>query len=1599
MMFKRLSLPFLFALILLAAAVLPLLAADPPTVVPFGGAQSQPRAAYRALFEHTSQGGRAHWAQTAFGAGTLAFPAGTLYAPEGIAGGSYDRFLLSDTLTVRPALALDTQGTPVALFRSTLAGDYGTAAWELADVREALDVYLWGALRYDILDEEALAVADLSTYKILILPALRWGSEADALSLLDEDALANLQAFVRGGGFLYIQSNAALIAEAAGILPAGTTDLANPLQLAPGEPPNAGRLDLLDPTSPLALSWLTDTLYLLTDPVYHPPETMTVVAEYRNLEGGPQPAILTAEVGQGRVILVDGHPTAPSRRLQLPLFFDAILWATGRRAELFGDAAQTYNPNLDPHLLPAYEPGTPIRFRLTFNNVWDAPLYNVAITETVIGGLNVLSGTIFPAPAALLPQTHPTQTLVVWRFGVVPPGEVELGFTAQTGDEVLQKGELTVGTGRATYFTGQCPGGGTSCLPWGTLPLPGTVNLPADFRRETVRHRPFVLQSRMAARLMLDRDLEPDRHFSIPAEGADLDITVPIENKEDTLAGNLVITDVILLIAPIVDLEDQQTILGQNDGQTVWVRNEPFFYDETGGPYLPADGYAPGQSVTLADWEGDYAVFDVPGGVHYCGRGTVVLRSAGTGNCVTIPVTYSQYITVTADNRLLLPVKILTWRLGDFPGYHYEEPALRYGINSRELFGRRVTFDGSPGTTPEDVVIAGDGGSVYTHLGDYPIFYRDYLTQGTVYVPAAPLSSTITYLDIWSRTHRLSLRAAFYDVFDWASCGVCGYAGDRHAALNVTFGMRADVNGDGVRDEEVLLYPSRLDGADLNIVIKDRALLSDIPGDEMLIDMGVFRGLGVNIRPRYGDWAESWAANVPGTLSISPTLAYDRLYFQHDIPAGGTTVITLYARIDSYADLTREGMIKLHDGARFTYRQQAAGPSRYEVYDSHVQGVIGAAPELSLRKQGMPVQISTYGDDLYYIFTLDDPADPRLLQRNGPGDPFLQSYGFTNAVATLYIGGKEGRSILHSLVRRGEMTRLRIEINNNTGQPFTNVQVQPQPPAGIHVTRTYTDNVPPPIFFDLPFLYAETITDAGRGVYYFDLVVGDAYTGTWGEVITFPIVFSADGAPEGFRLPPVQLGLDGGGGAYRTYGRARRLVLTDSIPAYVTVLSAALVTADDVTALGDVAVNADRAPLFAAFTRTLPVTETAPGELTFGLPPDVQTRLYTPGEDVVYLAVKGTMTPPYPGPNLANYGATIIYRDEEGGLWRDASDPLTIEAGGAIIHTEYTCLSAEPPARGTPNLGEGGGDPTTCLLSAGEETPVTLRVTLYNAGDYVAQNLTTTLTLPEGISVTNTTPPAEVQGQTLLWRNLGDLAPGGLKEVEVEAIVSLNAAGQLARRAEPLFVPVIRRTDGQFVDAFTQRYIQAQVGGEYRLPVAGGVPSSVYLPFIFKDYTPAPDLLIADLRLTPASPVAGDPVTVTVRIANRGGLDITPDQTFWLDIYLDPNPAPTVAGQRWADLSEYGIGFEITDGLPAGGEKRLTFHGVYTYAQYANWPGFIPTPGDHTLYAFVDSWNGPTDADGLFTEADEANNIATLRFSVTGSPRGVALPEGALPPR
>ncbi|NJO05972.1 MAG: hypothetical protein HC876_10875 [Chloroflexaceae bacterium] len=1582
--------PLLLALLLAAVTVVSLglfTQARASTVVPLGVAQTELRNAYRAAASLSSEYGRLHWAQASFVPddpiyNSETYPAGTLVAPDGISGDNYDKYILSGDVNSRPALAINGVGTRIAVLRSTVSDPtFGNVAWEIADVREVLEGYLDGELRYDILDEAALATADLSQYALVIAPSVRLGNEQDVLNALDPAALDNLAAFVRNGGFFYAQSNGAIIAEAAGLIAPGTVDLANPLQLAPGEPFNTGKLAVLDPNSPLTFSWLDDTLYILNDPSYYVNEDLDTVAEFTNLDGSNQPAIVTGRVGDGQVILVNGHPTAVSRRSQVPIFMNAVLWALGGPAELFGQARQTYNPDLDPTLIPAFEE-VPVRTTLTFNNLWDTPLSNVVISETVQPGFTVQPGSIFPKAGLYdgtveVITTTDGLTHIVWTFASLPAGELPLGFTAFTDVDALQQGDVVFSTGEAAY----------------TL----------DGRPYVSQHRPFRLSARMAARLVADRDLELDRGFGIPAAadgGLIFDIAAPIENKEDTAAVDVVVTDVVVCMTPMVDLDHQDRILNDTNGETLWVVNEPFFYNERGTPYVPADGYAPGDSISLEECDGPPAVFDVARGIYgevLDGTSNVTETRGlyGESNYITIPAGYTDYITLTEAGELLLPTKVLTWSLGDWAGYAYEEPAIRYGLQSTELFGRKVVFENDPDIMPEDVIVENDGGSVYTNLGDYPIFYREQVTSGRVFPPQTAVAPTITYADIWSRPHTITLRAAFYDLFTWSACPCNGEGGgiEEHASLNVSFEMQADLDGDGERDDDVLFYPSRLDSTNVDIVLRSRNLGDSIGSDEMVIDMGMFRGLGVSIEPRSGDWTTSFrSSNAAELVDIVQEGGYDRLLFQKELASEGIEELVLEAVINRFQGRVTEGMIKLHDGARLTYRQQFAGPSRYEVYDTRVQGVVGAAAELNVRKQGSPIEVSTYGDTVYYIITVDDAGDPRTLRRNGPGDPFLQSFGFGTSAATTYVGGREGREILHSIVSPGEMTRIRVEINNNTDRDWTNVQVIPQPPEGISITRTYEGTIPP-IFYDLPFMYLESIPSVGRAVYLYDVYVDPDYVysgNELGRIVEIPFRFTAEGASADFQIPPAQLGIDNGNGEVITvYSPATGLELTDKLPPEVELLGAAVVSRDEIDALTEAADDATKAALFAGFAETLAYSETSAGDVTFDLPADALERIYTlTGDNSLRIVAQAAITPTQAGPLLANLGATATYTDEFGIQWQHTSEPFMVEVHGAVIQVNYDCVGTGS------SLASIYGD--DCLLQPDAYNNAELLVTIANVGDYPAQEVEARLVLPAGVTVLDANPAASIGEGEVTWQ-VGDMAPGGFIEVSLTIGVELNKFGETELAAiveQP--VTLVDYTDGRFYETYAQRWIETEIGGAFNVgtEVDLAAQRTIYLPLVARG-TPTniaalPDLVVTTFEVTPQNPVAGAAAEVVVEITNAGDAASGP---FWVDFFIGPDAPPTAAGTRWDDACGLepcdGIAW-IVQGLEPGASVRLT--SASFEADYSRWNGAFMVAGTHDLYVYADIWSAAGDTDGAVEETSEDNNRAVLPAvtvgagSVTGVP-------------
>lgn len=1586
MRFWRILLTFLVtltALALLAAGLgrpLRAASAQPATIIPLGPAQPEVRTAYHDGLTHLYGGGRLWWA-----AAPLAEPAvlpGDLIAPEGLA-----TTVTHTEVAALPALprAYALRPGRVALFRSSVMvptqdGGEVVAGWELADFRQLLDGYLLGAVPYTVLTDTQLT-ADLAGYDVLLVPAFRNDAREAVLATLEESgALEAIRAFVEGGGTLYAQGTGLFVAEAAGLLPAGTVDPFMTLALPDPEDQrlNRGQLALVMPESPLAYAWLTETLYLLDDPLLYPTEGLEVIARFTNADVWEAPAVVRYEAGSGQVLGVVGHPTDPTHRLEAPLFMDALLWGLAAKAELYGDAVQTFNPLYPPHEFPAYET-VPVSVTLVAANLWDDSLSAAVVTERVAPGYTVLTETVTPPPTDLY-TTPEGETVIVWNLDYLDvQTAVTLTYQAETDPQVLRAGVSTFSRGELAY----------------TEPTGKPV---------TVAHRPFVLTAKMAARLVGDRDLAGDRHYRIPAAGLYLDLALPLENKESTLASTVVLTDWAYLVVPFVGLENQHVILNANDGETIWMLNEPYLW--RGRAVYPAweGATSPTQTITLDDWralpEKYWCVFTSTYGIH---TDPPPLRATGTvtdySSFVTIPPTLTDAITVTADDQLLLPCYPLTWQLGDFPGYWYEEPAVRFGVHSYELLGREVVFQGTP--RANTVVLPYDAGSVYVMAGTDPVPFREYLPAAEPYAPAAPTLPTLSWQDVWSRTHTMTLRATFYDVWDWDSCGTCDLLAEQHAGFAVTFGLWIDSDGDGTVDRPVKEIPTRLNAAQLRLLGKTYSAGDSnltIPADENLIELPIFHGLGIRIGPEGATWYDSWRNAGPGAttlLTVAEQTAYDSLYFQQTIPPGSWASFVVSATIENYP-FNREGLYKLHDGGRLVYRQPIAGPNRYEVYDAHVQAAEGFRSDGAVTKWGGPTAVSVYSDTLLFLYTVSDPHEPHTFAADY--DPFMKSWGYGDFVATTYAGGREGKTLFHAVLGPGERVRVRESLDNNTGLTLTHLNVSLLPPPGITVTALYTDpaTAPEPIWPELAFLNRTEVPDAWRSVWYFELTVSDEVDpALWGTVIEIPVVLTADNLPAGYEAPPVRLALQRPGDPAPQYvaAPAQGLVLTDTLPENVTLEAAVLIT-DPVT------LNALRAALdhdagqvlsdtagelFATLTPTLPFTVTE-GTVTFELPPAWQTLPAASGPLMV--AARARLLHAVHGPNVVNEGPGIAYTDPFQLTWTERGPRVVVEAHGATVWVSYLCQSGDPPslARAARQADIGLGE--ICVIPD-EPSAVTVHITAYNEGDAVADDVIITVQLPAGVTPIGATPLwSAADEQSVTW-HLGDLTPGGARAVEVSFWVEPAEGewddGDFHATATLRRLLGIRRTDGVFTDTFTQLARQGVVGGDFWFRVVTR-PRSVYLPLVLRAYDPRPDLVVTQVTVNPA-----EPGTVQVRVANHG---LSAARSFWVDAYFDP-AAPPQGNQPWWDLNPgYGGAAWFVPELAAGGSLTLTLHDAFYRADYSRWPATYPA-GPHTVWAYADSYH-PTNPWGAVGEVNETNNrYGPVTFTGTGAAFREA---GALPP-
>ncbi len=1022
------------------------------------------------------------------------------------------------------------------------------------------------------------------------------------------------------------------------------------------------------------------------------------------------------------------------------------------------------------------------------------------------------------------------------------------------------------------------------------------------------------------------------------------------------------------LVSPLVDVADQTVIPHvltdvnrglTNTGETIWVANSIFFYD------TPVPGIYPLPTISgiSATTGVTYSLLSRNAVYTYSGDFTT---TPGFSNSITIPDAYSDVIRIVPGG-IQLPALKLVYPLGTYQGYDYQDPAWRYGLFSQELFKRLVSFKSDPNTP--GVIMDDDGGSAFTNLGGNPIPFIEYLSHGKLSIPQPDEMARITYADIWGRPHSQELRTVFYDIVPFPPP-------EYHAVVNTTFDMHVDFDrSGGPKNDFVLEYPANKDlPADLHLYLKSHSnfdpTMPPLEKNETLISQGMFKGLGFSLTPSTGDWFTSWSSrHLQGVLTdtdlsdVIDTPAYNFLYFQQWLQSQRSEGIDITATLQTYDGVHREGVFKTNDGARFVYHQKAAGPSRYEVFDSHVQAVFGLSSDAEVTKKVAPVRVATYGDDVYHFVKVEDKWDPREFSYS----PFIQSYGFGDLAATIYVGGRHRTELLWPRVEPGGHTQIRLEINNNSGVSLTNLVITPLVPSGITVTArsvSETESIEP-LFFDFPFLHTTVVSDAWKTVWYYDVDVAPDVAPT-GRVYTVGFAVTANNLPTTFRVPDARIGVEGPDGHVSTvYGQATNLQLDDVLPSYMTLQDARLANADEEAQLESLLATGQvitAQNVFAGLRDSIGVTtQTVSGGalVNFALPDlgatnaaqwpwlDASARSGT-----MYVVLKSRADIYSSGTAIANYGPVLTYTDPFQQVYTATGNLQTVEAHGANVVATYTIKGITTTVDGVARDG----------IVPGVENAVAVDVLVINLGDYIASTPRITVVVPSGVVVSQTSVVTVASAPGYVVFDLRNLAPGDSQPVSLLLDLASPAATAPWR--------LITRTEGFFVNRF------ATVSGQTRdAPVAarlagpldvGKARQRIYLPLVSRNALVAPDLIVQNLVVTNRS--------VQVVIKNQGNAPVNDE--FWVDVYINPNPTPTHVNQVWWMLGEEGLVWGIkAPALPiqAGGVMTLTIGDRYYTSTLSTFSGWIPngTP----VYAQVDAVNMDTTYGGVLESHEILNGF------------------------
>ncbi len=1295
------------------------------TLVPMGIAQEATlRNAYKAMLEQMDASTYVRWTASAFSHGGQTYPPGTFVVGGAVDGYYTHTVVMSESLPITSAYAM--RRPHVAILKDD-------ALWEYSYFEAFFRNYLGHSSYFVPLATDQITPTRLTGVDVLIIPAVAADERTEFMSEMD-GRLSVISDFVRGGGSLIAFGHSTLVAQKAGLVPGDTVSTA----VHVSSPNGKGTLHIAIADDPLAYSWISTQTMVMDDPLLSANQVVTAIAVYSDTNQPGSAALLAGRVGRGEVVLIGGHPILDPQ--YYPVVLNAILRAGAERGSLRGRAVQTYGGLVSLDTIPAYLSQVPISVTHFFQNNAPYTLTNVMVYDVIQPGLTGFGNTS-PTPVSTVNDGQ--RLTVTWQMSSVGPGQAaQLGYIVHTLTDTMRRGMTTVSEGWATFVD---PGIGITC----TTPLNVT----------TVR-------AVMGANVLGDRDIEPDITYRFSKSGMYADVFLPLDNKNETTAYNITITDVVPLVSVIADIRDLNMPLTDPSappGTVLLARNEVYFYNNPVYP-LPEGVSSYDQVLDISAWDGK-TFYTVTVSTNW--TGTITLPQ-GCDCCTPIfdgrivplddpSLRHIKIVQNTDGTHLVLPALKLVWHYGTLPEYDYQEPAIRYGVHSQEMFRRALSFKSAP--RRNTLVLDAPGASVLTHLGDRvaPTFHVMLFSNWQEPVFAATDTSRYTYSDVWGRVATVPMRTAFYNIIPPSFADGDGH---HHLAANVTYDLLAERDGQW---KEVEVYNTRDPEVQARVRVNIvRAGTSDDPYKALLMYPS-FRGLGYWIEPYEGNWEASIDPGAATFITATTVGANDYVYL--DVNPGDQ--IVLRTRVGVYDNIHYEGRLKLSDGPILVYHHPSGEGERLEFFMAHPIVPAALSSDVLIDKEVYPVRVRTYSDTVYYVLEIQDPFEPRL----DTDDVYIRSIGYGDFMATTTVGGRREKQLFSSRVYPGEGTIARVELVNNTGRDYERIEIVPTDvPSGFQIVTSTFNQAILPFWYDLPYLYRSDLPHGRRSIWYYDVHVSGSFPneerGQRHEIALEARLWSG-GQMYTYKLPPIVVGVkDDQGEVQVVWGPATQLRVSDHLPSYVQVQTATIATEAQAVAFENAVLSGTQESVLASLT---PVAGMTVGDdpdygghrVRFILPPYAQQLPWSNEGKLtprLFLIVKAHIAADQRGTVWANYAPEVEWTDFEQVERSVRGEGRTVEAYGATLHV--TVSDAKIAMSNTLH----------CKLIAGETHLITLPLSVTNDGDVPAKDVMITITIPTtGTLISHS--DGNVQGNKVIWTP-GTMGPGASRHMTITVSVT-----------------------------------------------------------------------------------------------------------------------------------------------------------------------------------------------------------------------------------